>query len=62
MTRALSILAFAGIALWVLALGRRPGTQVPTLGELLGLAMASTAGRALTTASWAWVGWHFFGR
>jgi hypothetical protein len=61
-TRALSVLAFVAIGVWAAALGRRPESEVPTAGELLTLAMRSTTGRVLTMASWAWVGWHFFGR
>ena len=62
MTRALSIVAFVGIGLWGVVLGRRTDSAVPTAEELLALATRSTAGRVLTIASWTWVGWHFFGR
>jgi hypothetical protein len=62
MTRLLTVLAFTGIGLAAAGIGRRHGSQVPTLGELATLAMRSRTGRLITIACWVWVGWHFFGR
>ncbi|HYT10463.1 MAG TPA: DUF6186 family protein [Mycobacteriales bacterium] len=62
MTRALSVAAFACIGLSVLLLGRRHGSPVPPLGDMLTLAVRSRTGRAITLACWVWVGWHVFGR
>ena len=61
-SRAVTLLAFACIGVSVAMIGRRPGSDVPTLPQLLDLAMRSPAGRASALVSWVWVGWHFFGR
>lgn len=54
------ILFLAGVGLE--AIGRRPGSTVPTLGALVTRAMRSRSGRVGIIAGWAWIGLHFFAR
>jgi hypothetical protein len=64
-TRLITIAGFACMlsALITLeALGRRPGSRIPTLGQWLGYLMRSRAGRALVLLGWLWLGWHYFAR
>jgi hypothetical protein len=62
--------AFAGVAVllgaveWV---ARRPGSPVPTLGDICALAMSYEVGRVplgrvVLLGFWWWIGWHFFAR
>ena len=64
-TRTITIAGFVALiaALVVLeAMGRRPGSRIPTAGEWLGYVMRPRAGRALILAGWLWLGWHYFAR
>jgi len=61
-TRAVTIVALVCIGLSVATIGRRRGSDLPAVGEMLDVLMSSPTGRATTFASWVWVGWHFFGR
>jgi hypothetical protein len=64
-TRVITIIGFAALilALFVLEfLARRKGSRIPTLGQWLGYAMRSKAGRILILLGWLWLGWHYFSR
>jgi hypothetical protein len=64
-SRAVSLLLFGLIALGVLTLdrlARRPGSTVPTLGEVFGALTRTRVGRITVLGLWAWAGWHFFAR
>ena len=64
-TRVITIIGFAALifALFMLEfLGRRKDTHIPTLGEWLGYAMRTWAGRLLILLGWLWLGWHYFSR
>jgi hypothetical protein len=70
LTRALAIAAFlVGILLLLLVewAARRPGSRIPTLGDLVAFVMGYRAGRVpvgriAVYGFWWWVGWHFFAR
>lgn len=57
-----------GLAVVVVGwLAQRPGSTVPTLGEVSGFVMsyqvgAIPVGRIAVLGFWSWVGWHFFAR
>jgi hypothetical protein len=64
-TRVLSILLFGLVGVAVLALdqvGRRPGSRIPTFGEVFGFLGRTRTGRVVVLGFWAWSGWHFFAR
>jgi hypothetical protein len=69
-TRVLAIGAFVvGIVLLVVVewAARRPGSRIPTLGDMAGFVMSYQAGRVpvgriAVFGFWWWVGWHFFAR
>jgi hypothetical protein len=54
------VIVLAGAVLHVL--GRRPGSRIPTLGDVVRLATSSRSGRVGLVAGWAWFGLHFFAR
>jgi hypothetical protein len=67
----LVIIGGFGLAVLLLAavewLARRPGSPVPTLGDMCGLVMAYEVGRLpvgriALLGFWWWIGWHFFAR
>ncbi|MDP9797078.1 hypothetical protein J2S43_005590 [Catenuloplanes nepalensis] len=70
MTRALAIGGFVLAGLLVLAVewaARRPGSRVPTLGDLCAFVMRYQVGRVPVgrigvLGFWWWLGWHFFAR
>jgi hypothetical protein len=43
-------------------LSRRPGSRIPSLGELLTSVMRTRSGRVGVIAGWAWIGLHLFAR
>jgi hypothetical protein len=55
-------LALAAAALGLELLGRRPGSPVPRLGDLVGRAVQTRRGRIGVLLAWWWVGWHLFAR
>lgn len=69
-TRVLAIGAFLAALATVVgveAAARRPGSTVPTLGDLCGFVMRYRVGRLpvgriALFGFWWWVGWHFFAR
>lgn len=61
----LTVAGFAAIlAAFVLvdALGRREGSRIPTLSDLLAYVMRPWPGRVGVLFFWWWFGWHFVGR
>ncbi|HET8661834.1 MAG TPA: DUF6186 family protein [Micromonosporaceae bacterium] len=69
-TRLLAISGFLlaigllGVVEW---LARRPGSRIPTFGDLAGFVMGYEVGRLpvgriAVFGFWWWVGWHFFAR
>jgi hypothetical protein len=64
-SRAISIMLFGLVAAAVLTLdlvARRPGSRIPTFGEVFGLLSRTRTGRVVVLGFWAWSGWHFFAR
>ena len=64
-SRTVSIMLFGLIAASVLGLdriARRPGSTIPTFGEVFGYLGHTKIGRVLVLGFWAWSGWHFFAR
>ncbi len=55
------LVVVAGIVL-LQVLATRTRVPVPSLGDLLTLAMRSRTGRVGVLVAWAWVGLHFFAR
>lgn len=52
-----------GLAVLVLELvARRPGSRVPTIGQLLGFVMRERWGRLGVLCLWWWLGFHFLSR
>lgn len=52
-----------GLAVLVVELvARRPGSRVPTIGELAGFVMRDRWGRLGVLAVWWWLGFHFLSR
>ena len=48
-------------------MARRPGSAVPSLGDMCALAMSYEVlrvpvGRVVLLGFWWWIGWHFFAR
>lgn len=41
---------------------RRAVPKRPTVGELMGILVATRTGRFVVVALWVWVGWHFLAR
>lgn len=62
MTRTIAIVLYAVAAALAIGFGRRNGSQLPTVEELLGRVMTTRTGRACSMLFWLWVGWHFFAR
>lgn len=54
------VLAVVGVVLELVA--RRAVPARPTLGELVGIVVATRTGRFVMVALWVWVGWHFLAR
>jgi hypothetical protein len=50
----------AGVVLQLLAM--RPGSPIPTLGQVITRAMRTRSGRVGIIAGWVWLGLHFFAR
>lgn len=69
-TRVLAISAFVVAFLSVVGVelvARRPGSRIPTLGDLCAFVMRYRVGRLpvgriAMFGFWWWVGWHFFAR
>jgi hypothetical protein len=55
-------LGVLGVALVVEGLGRARREPFRPVAEVLGVALATRAGRWLVWAAWAWVGFHFLAR
>jgi hypothetical protein len=65
MSRAVTIGAFTLLATLIVTLdvlGRRDGSRIPTLDQILTWLMSRRTGRVVTLLSWWWVGWHFLAR
>jgi Family of unknown function (DUF6186) len=65
MTHQITIAGFAAIAIAFMALelaGRRPGSRIPTAGEVFGYLMQTRVTRVLILVAWGWLGWHLFAR
>ncbi|HSV67151.1 MAG TPA: DUF6186 family protein [Mycobacteriales bacterium] len=65
MTRLASIVLFGLVVVCVVVLdrvARRPGSTIPTFGEVFGFLSQRLVGRAIVLGFWAWSGWHFFAR
>jgi hypothetical protein len=61
-SRGLTVAAYAGLALALLALalvGRRRPRLVAPLGDVARRAGGSRSGQLLLLLSWWWLGWHF---
>lgn len=54
------VLAVAGVVVELTA--RRAVPARPTVGELVGIVVATRTGRFVMVAAWVWVGWHFLAR
>jgi hypothetical protein len=69
-TRVAAIAAYASVFVAVAVLeivARRPGSRVPTLGDLCAFVTryrvgALPLGRIAVLGFWWWVGWHFLAR
>jgi hypothetical protein len=64
-SRVVSLMLFGLISASVIILdqvGRRPGSRIPTFGEVFGFLAQRPIGRAIVLGFWAWSGWHFFAR
>ena len=55
-----SAIVMIGVALQVA--GRRPGSRIPSLGDVARTVMRTRSGRVGVIAGWAWLGLHFFAR
>ena len=53
-------IVMVGVALQVAS--ARPGSRIPSAGELAGRVMRTRSGRVGVIAGWAWLGLHFFAR
>lgn len=70
LTRTLAIIGFVIVFLTVIGLewaARRPGSRIPTLGDLCGFVMRYRVGRLpvgriAMFGFWWWLGWHFLAR
>lgn len=54
------LLAIVGLIVELVA--RRADSTRPTVGELLGILVATRTGRVLAVLVWGWLGWHFLAR
>ncbi len=64
-THAITVVGFTAIAISLIGLelaGRRPGSRVPTAGEMFGFLMQTRITRVIILVSWGWLGWHLFAR
>jgi len=69
-TRVFTIAALGLVALLAVAVemtARRPGSRVPTIGDVCAVVMGYRLGRLplgriAVLGFWWWVGWHFFAR
>jgi len=50
------------VAMVVELVARRPGSRVPTIGELAGFVMRERWGRLGVLLVWWWLGFHFLSR
>jgi Family of unknown function (DUF6186) len=55
-----TVIGVAVLAVEVAA--RRPGSRIPTLGDLAGFIMRERWGRLGMLFVWWWIGWHFLSR
>ena len=55
-----ALFLLAGVGLNVLA--HRPGSRVPTIGQILSRIMHTRTGRIAVVAWWAWLGLHLFSK
>lgn len=64
MSRELTVIGYLVLAAVAagMELAARLSGRLPTLGDAVGAANRSPAGRWLTIAAWVWAGWHFFVR
>ncbi len=70
LTRFLAIAGFVLAGLAVLAVewaARRPGSRIPTIGDVAALVMrydvgGIAVGRLAMLSFWFWLGWHFLAR
>lgn len=54
------LILLAGMLLQLFA--TRPGSRIPSLGEVLSHLMRTRTGRVGVLVAWAWLGLHFFAR
>jgi hypothetical protein len=54
------VLAAVGVAFQYLS--SRPGSRIPSLGQVCTRVMRTRSGRVGVIAGWAWLGLHFFAR
>ena len=62
---AITMWGFAAIGAAIPAVelaARRPGSRIPTLGELAGFVMRERWGRLGVLFVWWWIGWHLLSR
>lgn len=64
MSREITVIGYLFLAVAVagMELAARLTGRLPTLGDAVGAANCSRAGRWLLIAAWIWAGWHFFVR
>lgn len=54
---------FIGAAAAVIELlARRPGSRIPTFGDIVGFVMRERWGRWAVLGLWWWIGWHVLSR
>lgn len=55
-------LAVVAAVLVLEVLARRPGSTLPTFGEVVSATAATVPGRIALIGLWWWLGWHFLAR
>jgi hypothetical protein len=63
--RALTIAGYLTVVVAALAIevaARRPGSRLPTIGDVYGKLSARRLGHVAVMLWWWWLGWHFFVR
>jgi Family of unknown function (DUF6186) len=51
-------LAFLVLGIGLNVLAHRPGSRIPTIGQLVGRLMHTRTGRIAVIVWWAWIGLH----
>jgi uncharacterized protein DUF6186 len=55
-------LAIVLVGVFVQYLSTRPGSRIPSVGQVCTRVMRTRSGRVGVIAGWAWLGLHFFAR